>query len=111
MVRLTVGQKPLEGKIALVIRLFRLPAPIREGVCPVCAKELADVHAHMTRKHPPAPTTRDIRRDGDIDNYLKAILDSGNGVLWIDDAQVVDLHGWFDESVDPRVELVIGEPS
>ncbi len=26
---------------------------------------------------------------GDIDNYLKAVLDAGNGILWLDDQQVV----------------------
>ncbi len=111
MVRLTVGQKPLEGQIALEIGLFRLPAPIRGGACPVCTKDLADVHAHMTRQHPQeVPTTRDIRRDGDIDNYMKAVLDAGNGVLWDDDRQIWDLHGFFDESAEPRVELTVGEP-
>ena len=32
------------------------------------------------------------KRYGDIDNLAKAILDAGNGILWIDDAQIVDLH-------------------
>ncbi len=79
MLRLTVGQKPLEGQIALEMGLFR-------------------------------PSKRDHRKDGDIDNYQKAVLDAGNGVLWVDDRQIVDLHAWFDEDEEGRVELTVGEP-
>jgi Holliday junction resolvase RusA-like endonuclease len=77
--RLTVGQKPLEGPIALEIGLFR-------------AKK------------------RDHRKDGDGDNYEKAILDAGNGVLWVDDRQVVDCHWFFDEDEEGRIELIVKEP-
>ena len=29
---------------------------------------------------------------GDLDNFIKAVCDAGNGILWIDDCQIVDLH-------------------
>lgn len=32
------------------------------------------------------------KRYGDIDNLAKGILDACNGILWLDDAQIVDLH-------------------
>ena len=32
------------------------------------------------------------RRRFDIDNRLKAVLDAGNGVLWVDDTQIDDLR-------------------
>lgn len=32
------------------------------------------------------------KRYGDIDNLAKAILDACNGILWIDDSLIVDLH-------------------
>jgi len=28
----------------------------------------------------------------DLDNYIKAIMDAGNGILWVDDSQVCELH-------------------
>lgn len=30
---------------------------------------------------------------GDIDNYMKTTLDALNGVAWVDDRQVFELHG------------------
>ena len=58
------------------------------------------------------PKKRDRRKDGDVDNYMKAVLDAGNAVLWVDDRQIVDLHGYLDDNADEgRVELVIGAPA
>jgi Holliday junction resolvase RusA-like endonuclease len=34
-----------------------------------------------------------VRRDvGDVDNYAKSWLDAGKGILWDDDASVVELY-------------------
>jgi crossover junction endodeoxyribonuclease RusA len=46
------------------------------------------------------------RRTGDADNALKALLDALNGILWLDDSQVVELHLYrLDDKNNPRVEL------
>lgn len=86
LLRLTVGHKPLEGPIALEIGLFRPPKG--RGTEGASKRHLADG-----------------------DNYEKFILDASNGILWVDDRQVVDCH-WFIEEVESegRVELVVGEP-
>ena len=49
-------------------------------------------------------------RRADIDNFGKLLLDSGNGVVWLDDAQVVDLtlHKRVDRKW-PRTELQVRE--
>ena len=31
---------------------------------------------------------------GDIDNLVKAVLDACNGILWLDDRQIVELHSY-----------------
>jgi len=36
-----------------------------------------------------APETRETKH-GDIDNYLKTIMDAGNKILWKDDKQIID---------------------
>ena len=46
----------------------------------------------------------------DIDNMAKAVLDAGNGVLWIDDRQVARIHAEAivgRQGEMPRVELIV----
>ena len=45
----------------------------------------------------------------DIDNYTKGILDSLNGICWIDDSQIVSLIANKYYSDEPRVEIEIKE--
>jgi len=50
------------------------------------------------------------RRAGDADNALKALLDALNGLLWLDDSQIVEIHLWRrDDKARPRVELLVEE--
>lgn len=43
---------------------------------------------------------------GDLDNYLKSILDALNGVLWNDDRQVVEIHArLYRRSDEPGVTV------
>lgn len=50
------------------------------------------------------PTTRP-----DIDQYLKLLLDAGNGILWEDDSQVVQINMLkvFAPDGNPRIELSV----
>lgn len=51
------------------------------------------------------------RRIGDLDNTLKATLDSLRGVVFVDDSQVVELHAFRrDDKENPRVEVQV-EPA
>ena len=45
----------------------------------------------------------------DLDNVVKAILDALNGVVYRDDAQVINLVATKRYSTDPRVEVYIFE--
>lgn len=46
------------------------------------------------------------RKSGDLDNTLKAILDSLNGNLYEDDRQVIEIHARrHDDKDNPRVEI------
>ena len=40
------------------------------------------------------PTKTTAKNYGDVDNLAKAVLDAGNGILWLDDSQIVELHGY-----------------
>ncbi len=47
---------------------------------------------------------------GDLDNFQKCLLDSLNGVAWVDDSQIVEIHARReDDKLNPRVEVRIEE--
>lgn len=48
------------------------------------------------------------RRYGDLDNHVKAVMDALNGVVWVDDAQVVEMHA-FKRNGDPLIEIEISD--
>lgn len=43
----------------------------------------------------------------DIDNYVKAVFDGINGIIWKDDARVVDLKSSKYYSDRPRTEVIV----
>lgn len=44
----------------------------------------------------------------DVDNLLKLVLDAGTGIVWKDDIQVVEVHGYITRQVpNPRSEIRI----
>lgn len=45
----------------------------------------------------------------DLDNYVKSTLDALNGVIWTDDATIVELNTskWYAD--DPRIEIEVKE--
>jgi len=45
----------------------------------------------------------------DTDNYIKSALDALNGILWRDDAQIVDLTAHKFYSDNPRIEIKLEE--
>lgn len=48
------------------------------------------------------------RRAGDLDNVLKASLDSLKGIAWSDDKQIVRIEAdRFDDKHNPRVEIEV----
>lgn len=48
-----------------------------------------------------------VDKKSDLDNYIKAILDASNGILYKDDGQIASLTGQKFYSYQPRIELVI----
>lgn len=50
------------------------------------------------------------RRAGDLDNYVKVLLDALKGVVFEDDSQVVELHAYRGEDRgNPRVDVRVWE--
>ena len=80
-------------------------------------KQLAALAAHAHGIRPlagPVALTVTIyrpRRSGDLDNYLKALLDALHGITFADDAQIVEIHAYRDDDkLHPRVELSLWTP-
>lgn len=49
------------------------------------------------------------RQRKDLDNLLKALLDSCNGIVWRDDAQVAEIHSWLSRGAgEPYFDLIVG---
>jgi Holliday junction resolvase RusA-like endonuclease len=49
----------------------------------------------------------DDRRNRDLDNVIKAVTDACNGVLFVDDRQIDELHAYRGHSPSPRCEVDI----
>jgi Holliday junction resolvase RusA-like endonuclease len=48
------------------------------------------------------------RKSGDLDNRAKVVLDALQGVAYVNDSQIVELHMYrADDKNDPRVEVVV----
>ena len=51
------------------------------------------------------------RKSGDLDNYLKIMLDALQGYLYENDSQIVEIHAYRQDDKDnPRVELTAYSP-
>ena len=49
-------------------------------------------------------------RRGDLDNYVKILFDALNGLVWLDDMQVVKISMYrADDKHNPRVEFLVYE--
>lgn len=93
MAALQWKHRKLEGALHVKLNVFR---PIQKSD----SKKKQDKKLnHIIR-----PTVK-----ADIDNYSKAILDSCNGILWVDDSQIVDLQASKFYSDNPRVEVEVRE--
>jgi len=52
------------------------------------------------------------RKSGDLDNYLKIMLDALQGILYENDNQIVEIHAYRDDKPeDPHVILTAWEKS
>ena len=72
-----------------------------------------DIKCYVKTLNSLSKTDKELAEDGyvrpiakpDVDNYAKTYLDAFNGLLWLDDGQVVDLHISKYYSETPRIEI------
>lgn len=74
----------------------RMIALVQEGVTPISGPVAVFLDVYRPRKR------------GDLDNILKATLDSLNGIAYVDDDQVQEIHAVrYDDKRAPRVEVSV----
>lgn len=84
---------PLDGMLAVEITFYR---QVQQSLSKIeRARRLSGEHR---------PTVKP-----DLDNYVKSTLDALNGILWTDDAHIVDLHAHKYYSDDPHIEITVTE--
>ena len=89
----TYHDAPLEGEIYLKVAFYR---KVQKNV----SKKEHDRRVSGARRPIVKP---------DLDNYIKSTLDALNGVIWTDDAAIVELNTskWYAD--DPRIEIEVKE--
>lgn len=50
-----------------------------------------------------------VSKKADLDNYIKALFDSANGILYKDDGQIAEIYAIKVYSTSPRIEFEIEE--
>jgi len=84
-----IGMKPLEGPLSVSLR-FRLSVPVSYSKR-LRTAILAGETAYLG--------------SSDVDNYAKAILDAMNGIIFLDDKQVVRLFATKEAAEMPGVDV------
>lgn len=54
------------------------------------------------------PVKTTVQKYGDIDNLAKAVLDACNGILWLDDSQIIELH-CYKHKGEGKIEMEVME--
>ena len=50
---------------------------------------------------------RSSKRKADVDNLAKSVLDAGNGTVWADDSQVLELLAEIRYRSEPAIEILV----
>ncbi|MCC4501338.1 RusA family crossover junction endodeoxyribonuclease [Limosilactobacillus reuteri] len=84
-------QEPLDSALKVDVSFFR---PVQKSLSAI------ERARRISGEHRPAVKS-------DIDNYIKALFDSLNGVVWQDDKQICDLvaHKYYSDK--PRIEIEV----
>ena len=93
LANMSYKDEPLDGQLEVEITFYR---QVQKSLS---KKERA---RRLSGEH--RPTVKP-----DLDNYIKSTLDALNGILWTDDAYIVDLHAHKYYSNDPHIEITVTE--
>ena len=89
-------KSPLKGAISLTCKFY-------------CTRPKAHFGTGSNAKKLKTSAPLWVSKRPDIDNYLKLIMDAGNGVLYQDDSQIVKVLMLKSYSIKPRTEITLEE--
>ena len=94
--QLPPGWVPIKGPIRITVRFFmkRPKSHYRTGI------KSNEIKGNAPSIHSYKP---------DIDNLQKMVFDYCNGLMWVDDALICDVHCRKDYSENPRTEITVEE--
>lgn len=100
-----------EQLVALTASQYRPRGGLLEKPLAVSIEIFRNIPKSFSKKKKEAAETKKLLpiTKPDIDNFVKSIFDPLNGVIWVDDSQVVSLNVNKYYSVTPRVEVIISE--
>lgn len=124
MIQFFIAGLPKSTQTGSVIRAGKRLIPIRRGtawssVCGLVARQYAPetplsgplglrLTFVLPRPKKPKATTPIVRPD--LENMVKGLADSWNGVLWADDSQIVELGARKIYGLEPGVEVEVYRP-
>lgn len=87
------GQPALEGALKTKVRFYIKPPQ----------------YISKVKKNKQALTDEiiPVSKKADLDNYIKALFDSANGILFKDDGQIAEIYASKVYSTSPRIEFEI----
>lgn len=111
-VRMYTPKKTSEYETDIAFAATQAMAGMETVETPVCVGVLAyyPIPASWSKKRQQAAVDgTEIPGKPDLDNVIKAVLDALNGVVYLDDKQVVRLMGTKAYCRHPRIEVLVEE--
>lgn len=107
--------KSWKNKCRLLITKHHADKPALEGALRTRVKFFIKPPQYISKvkKNRQALTdeTIPVSKKADLDNYIKALFDSANGILYKDDGQIAEIYAVKVYSASPRIEFEIEEIS
>lgn len=107
--------KAWRNKCRLLIAKFHTGQPVLEGALKAKVRFYIKPPQYISKvkKNKQALTDEiiPVSKKADLDNYIKALFDSANGILYKDDGQIAEIYAVKVYSASPRIEFEIEEIS
>lgn len=101
--------KAWKNKCSLLITKLYASQPALEGALRTRVKFFIKPPQYISKvkKNKQALTdeTFPVSKKADLDNYIKALFDSANGILYKDDGQIAEIYASKVYSTSPRIEF------